>query len=59
MKREEGRKREDVRDQRGMRTRKGWRLGIGLTARPLLRAQFLSPHGAIRVPFPFNEFLVA
>lgn len=32
---------------------------IGLTTRPLLRARFLIPRGAIRVPFPLNEFLVA
>lgn len=35
------------------------RLRVGPTTRPLLHAQFLIPCGAIRVPFPFNEFLVA
>lgn len=40
-------------------TRKGRRLRVGLATRPLLRAAFLIPRGVIRVPFPFNEFLVA
>jgi len=56
--REREREKERERAQWGTRTRKGRRLRIELTARPLLRAQFLIPRGAIRVPFPFNEFLV-
>lgn len=55
----EEREREGATGNESTCTRKGRRLRVGLTTRPLLRARFLIPCGAICVPFPFNEFLVA